>query len=131
MKTRFRIKFQEAGGQQLKKLLSKDLGRGQLCGRSSCPPFDQSEEKRQNCRINIMYESKCLLCYHPDTSPKEEKKLKKDGRNGIYYGETSRSFQERMNEYVKDGENYSVKSHIIKQGGQKQTTFWILHSQDL
>jgi hypothetical protein len=28
--------------------------------------------------------------------------------------ETSRSFQEKMNEHVKDAENFSVKSNIIK-----------------
>jgi hypothetical protein len=114
--TGFRMKFQEAGGLQLKNCFSTELSKGKHCGRINCPPCNQtSEEKRQNCRTqNILYETKCLLCNPPVTTPQEEKERKMAGRRGIYYGETSRSFQERMSEHLSDAEKFHPKSHITK-----------------
>ena len=114
--TGFRIKFQEAGGLQLKNCFSTELSKGQHCGRVNCPPCNTtSEGKRQNCRTqNILYETKCLICNPQASNPQEEKENKKKGRKGIYYGETSRSFQERMAEHVRDAEKFYPKSHIIK-----------------
>ena len=114
--TGFRIKFQEAGGLQLKNCFSTELSKGQHCGRVNCPPCNTtSEEKRQNCRTqNILYETKCLLCNPPVSNPQEEKSIMKKGRKGIYFGETSRSFQERMAEHVREAEKFHPKSHIIK-----------------
>ena len=36
--TRFRVRYQEAGGIQLARLFSTDLGKGQPCGREECQP---------------------------------------------------------------------------------------------
>ena len=56
----------------------------------------------------------CLLCNPPASNPQEEKEIKKTGRKGIYYGDTSRSFQEIMAEHLRDAEKFHPKSHIIK-----------------
>ena len=64
--TGFRIKYQEAGGTQLKSMFSTDLGRGAHCGRGNCHPCSMEGESRQNCRVkNIVYESTCLICNEP------------------------------------------------------------------
>jgi hypothetical protein len=46
--TGFRIRFQEAGGRQLKNLFNTDLGSGLHCGRTPCPPCDMNGEKKEN-----------------------------------------------------------------------------------
>ena len=121
--TGFRIKYQEAGGLQLRNVFSTDLAKGKHCGRKVCPPCDQSSENRQNCRTqNILYETKCLVC-NPSEGTKEERNNQKAGRSGIYYGESSRSFHERMVEHVRDADKFSNKSHIIKH--------WMLSHKDL
>jgi hypothetical protein len=113
--TGFRVKFQEAGGLQLKNCFSTDLSRGDHCGRKVCPPCEQDTENRQNCQTqNILYETKCLLCNPPTSTHKEDAHKKPASRNGIYYGESSRSFQERMAEHEKDADTFSQKSHVIK-----------------
>ena len=114
-RTGFRVKFQEAGGLQLKNCFSTDLSRGDHCGREICPPCEQETENRQNCRTqNILYETKCLLCNPPTSGHKKDAPQKPAIRNGIYYGESSRSFQERIAEHVKDADTFSQKSHVIK-----------------
>ena len=40
--------------------------------------------------------------------------MHREGRVGIYYGETSRSLYERSKEHVRDAESFSEGSHIIK-----------------
>ena len=45
--TGFRIRFQEAGGRQLKNLFNTDLGAGLHCGRTPCPPCDMNGDKRK------------------------------------------------------------------------------------
>ena len=66
--TGFRMRFQEAGGSQLKNSFSTDLGNGNHCGRTPCPPCDINGEKRGNCRArNLIYEGKCLVC-NPESS---------------------------------------------------------------
>ena len=39
---------------------------------------------------------------------------RKEGRKGVYYGETSGSIHERSPEHMLDAENFSPKSHIMK-----------------
>ena len=71
--TGFRIRFQEAGGSQLKNLFNTDLGKGNHCGRQPCPPCDMNGERRENCRSkNLVYESRCLVCNPGDLSRKED-----------------------------------------------------------
>ena len=114
--TGLRVKFQEAGGLQLKNCFSTDLSRGDHCGRKVSPPCEQDTENRQNCQTqNILYETKCLLCNPPTSTHKEDAHKKPASRNGIYYGESSRSFQERMAEHEKDADTFFQKSHAIKQ----------------
>ena len=115
--TSFRVMFQEVGGNLLVNAFDKDLGRGQHCGRVPCPPCDTTE-KRVNCRNrNIVYESKCRIC-NPISSQEEDadQPSGRDStqREGIYIGETSRSLHERAVEHVRDAENFSPKSHIVK-----------------
>ena len=95
----------------------KNLGRGLHCGRTICPPCDNTApEKRVNCKSkNVVYESKCRIC-NPDIQPegRESEGAQPAGRDGIYIGETSRSLHERALEHVKEGESFSHKSHIVK-----------------
>ena len=110
--TGFRIRFQEAGGSQLKNSFSTDLGKGKHCGRSPCPPCDSSDEsKRGNCKArNLVYESKCMVC---NTETKRMENVP-EGRTGIYIGETSRSLHERAIEHINDAKSFDPKSHIVK-----------------
>ena len=101
--TGFKVKFQEAGGSKLVNCFDKDLGKGQHCGRSPCPPCDSSN-KRENCRSrNLVYESKCRVC-NPVSSHEEENDhpsgKKGSPREGIYIGETSRSLHEGAVEHI-------------------------------
>ena len=116
----FRIKYQEAGGSVLANAFNKNLGKGQHCGRVSCPPCKNSE-KRVNCKSkNIVYESKCKIC-NPASSLEETDHgvaqpsgSKSQPRNGIYIGETSRTLHERALEHVRDADAFCPKSHIVK-----------------
>ena len=55
--TGFRIRFQEAGGSQLKNMFSSDLAKGTHCGRTSCPPCDGPGDKKENSTSkNLVYE---------------------------------------------------------------------------
>ena len=109
--TRFSIKFQEAGGTQMLRMFSTNLGGGLHCGRKPCPPCDSSEESnRGDCRArNLVYESSCTLC-----NPSIRQEDTQVGRKGVYIGETSRSIHERSKEHQKDASDFSVKSHQVK-----------------
>ena len=51
--TRFKVRYQEAGGIQLARLFSTDLGKGQPCGREECQPcgrYGRKDEKIPNCK---------------------------------------------------------------------------------
>ena len=118
--TGFGIKFMEAGGTQLKNSFSLDLGKGKHCGRD-CPPCTTNGESRGNCRArNILYESVCRWCNPEDAGRKETPSQ----RDGIYYGESSRSLHERSKEHMRDASSFSKKSHIVKH--------WMLeHTEDM
>ena len=109
--TKFRIRYQEAGGTKLGLLFSTDLGAGLSCGRQDCQPCMSRDEKRPNCRAqSILYESKCTVC-----NPASRKsKSKEEPRKGIYYGESSRSLYERSREHMKDAKDFDSGSHIVK-----------------
>ena len=113
--TGFRIKMQEAGGMKLSMLFSTELAKGEHCGRAGCPPC-MTDVNRPNCKqSSVLYESKCLVCNPTEerlSSPREEQT--REGRKGIYYGETSRSLHERASEHIKDATSFSEGSHIIK-----------------
>ena len=54
--TKFRIRYQEAGGTKLGLLFSTDLGAGASCGRLDCQPCMSRKEKRPNCKSqSILY----------------------------------------------------------------------------
>ena len=108
--TKFRVRYQEAGGTKLGLLFSTDLGAGDACGRLDCQPCESRTEKRPNCKAqSILYESKCVICNPSDTSSRQE-----HPRNGIYIGESSRSLYERSKEHLRDAESFDPGSHIIK-----------------
>ena len=112
--TRFQVRYQEAGGIQLARLFSTDLGKGQPCGSEECHTSGRygKAEKIPNCRqANIVYESSCQICNQEDGSIKKDEK---DGRNGIHLGETSRTLHERTREPFKDASDFSEGSHMVK-----------------
>jgi hypothetical protein len=60
--TKFRVRYQEAGGSKLGLQFSTDLGAGESCGRKDCQPCESRVERRPNCRAqSILYESKCII----------------------------------------------------------------------
>ena len=118
--TGFRIKFQEAGGSILANAFNTNLGSGQPCGRTGCPPCEDSGGKTDCKARNIVYESVCKLC-NPETSREEADDdvaqpsgRKEHPREGVYIGESSRSLHERASEHVRDAGAFSAKSHIVK-----------------
>ena len=111
--TRFQVRYQEAGGIQLARLFSTDLGKGLPCGREECHTCERygKDEKRPNCKqANIVYESSCQICNKEDGVNITEKE--KEVRLGIYLGETSRTVHERTNEHFKDATDFSEGSHM-------------------
>ena len=114
--TRFKVRYQEAGGIQLARFFSTDLGKGQPCGREECQPcgrHGRKDEKIPNCKqANIVYESSCQICNKEDGENITEKE--KEGRLGIYLGETSRTLHERTKEHFKDAADFSEGSHMVK-----------------
>ena len=113
--TQFRIKYQEAGGKKLAMLFSTDLAGGEHCGREDCHPC-RRDEKRPNCKQrSILYELKCLLCNPVCDKPSNPRgDNPPQSRQGIYYGESSRSLHERTLEHIKDAKNFDEGSHIVK-----------------
>ena len=110
--TRFRVRFQEAGGIQLARMFSTDLAKGDACQRKDCPPCTSKEEKKTNCKQqSVVYESRCSLCNKEESSHLGEKETQ---REGIYIGETSRSLYERSKEHVEDAKSFKEGSHIVK-----------------
>ena len=105
--TDFCIKYQEAGGNILANSFNKNLGTGQSCGRTECPPC-RKPEGRENCKArNIIYESKCLVCNpassHEEYSQDDNQPSNRvqTPREGNYIGEASRSLHECAREHVK------------------------------
>ena len=93
-------------------MFSTDLGKGKHCDRENCPPC-KIEDKRPNCKTSsILYESKCVEC-NPTTSSSPDHQQNQP-RNGVYYGETSRSLHERALEHTKDAKAFVEGSHMVK-----------------
>ena len=110
--TKFRMKIQEAGGTKLARMFPTDLAAGEPCGRQDCQPCESREEKRPKCKAqSILYESKCKECNTEQVSSHQEEKK---SRNGIYYGETSRSLYERSKEHLNDAVEFGPGSHMVK-----------------
>ena len=87
--TKFKIRFQEAGGIKLGQVFSTNLSSGEACAGLDCQPCESRDEKRPNCKAqSILYESKCNICNKKETSNRQEEKSQ---RSGIYIGESSRS----------------------------------------
>ena len=99
-------------------LFSTELTAGEHCGRE-CPPCN-SGEGRPNCKKrSVLYESRCIIC-NPDTKPSNQQEHDHPtSRDGIYYGETSRSLHERIREHVADAKDFKEGSHMVKH--------WMLH----
>ena len=110
----FRIRFQEAGGSKLSNQFNTNLSHGQHCGRI-CYPCECNGEKRENCRAkNITYQSCCKECNTTSQPEHCDSGKEPEPREGIYIGESSRSLHERTMEHIKDAEDFSPKSLIIK-----------------
>ena len=108
--TKFRVRYQEAGGTKLGLMFSTELAAGEACGRGDCQPCESRADKRPNCKVqNILDESKCVICNPAETSSRQE-----ESRKGIYLGESSRSLYERSKEHFKDVESFDSGSHMIK-----------------
>jgi hypothetical protein len=61
--TRFRVKFQEAGGIQLARLFSTDPAKGESYQREDCPPCSSKEENKTGSKQqSILYKSRCAVC---------------------------------------------------------------------
>ena len=125
---------------KLGNLFSTNLSKGQPCGRPKCHPCENSEVgKAQNCKArSVLYMSSCNLCNLKQKSNPTIQKLSKEysspeggdaeidqvkgklttgkptGRSGIYIGESSRSLAERSAEHLKDGKDFSKRSHMVK-----------------
>ena len=71
-----------------------------LCGRKSCLPCDTGDLK---CcfKRNIVYKSSCVLC-------------RKEGKESVYIGESSRSSHERGAEHLDDYNKSKQDSHMRK-----------------
>ena len=44
----------------------------------------------------------------------QQGRSQKAGRNGVYYGESSRSLHERIQEHIRDADNFDPGSHMVK-----------------
>ena len=110
--TKFRIRYQEAGGTKLGIIFSIDLGAGEACRRQDCQPCLSRKDRRPNCRSqSILYESKCTTC---NPIKKKTSMNQEQPRKGIYFGESSRSLYERSREHLKDASEFDSGSHIVK-----------------
>ena len=118
--TKFKIRYQEAGGRKLSMLFSTELADGEHCGRE-CPPCN-SGEGRPNCKKrSVLYESRCTIC-NPESKPSHQQEGEHEqppSREGIYFGETSRSLHERSLEHVADAKEFKEGSHMVKH--------WMIH----
>ena len=118
--TGFRVSYTELAGVKLGRIFTPNLSKGQPCGRESCQPCTKNDpDKIQNCRTrSILYQSACSLCNPPGR--KDEKSSHKVDdpfptiREGIYYGESSRSLAERAAEHYRDARKFDKGSHMVK-----------------
>ena len=91
--TKFKVKYQEAGGMKLAMLFNTNLEKGEHCQRQECQSCNSRSEDRPNCKTqSILYESKCREC---NPVPSHEEIVNKAPRRGIFVGEMSRSLFER------------------------------------
>jgi hypothetical protein len=113
--TKFKVKFQEAGGIKLAGLFSTNLSKGEHCQRQDCVPCNQRVEKRPNCKqAGILYESKCSWCNKEEDQKTSHQEDNQKIRQGIYYGESSRPLYERSREHLNDAVSFRDGSHIDK-----------------
>ena len=113
--TNFRIKFQEEGGTPLWLMFPTSLVEGMDCGRDGCRTCKQNDEKKVDCFArSTVYQSSCELCHPPGSKKKDESAKRKDGGEGTYTGETSRSVFERVKEHYGDMESLRKDSHMVK-----------------
>ena len=99
--TGFRVKIAEKNGNKAIQLLHKSNPWAEgICGRESCLPCDTGDTK---CcfKRNIVYKSSCILC-------------KKEGKESVYIGESSRSSHERGAEHLDDFHKHKQDSHMRK-----------------
>jgi hypothetical protein len=60
--TKFRVRYQEAGGTKLGIMFSTDLGAGESCERADCQPCGSRTERRPNCEHSLYCMSLNVLC---------------------------------------------------------------------
>ena len=119
--TGFKVSYTELAGVKLGRIFTPNLSKGQPCGRESCQPCTKNDpDKIQNCRTrSILYQSACSVCNPPGRKDKKTSHREDDDhtpaiREGIYYGESSRSLAERAAEHFKDAKNFDKGSHMVK-----------------
>ena len=119
--TGFKFSYTELAGVKLGRIFTPNLSKGQPCGRESCQPCTKNDpDKIQNCRTrSILYQSACSVCNPPGRKDKKTSHREDDDhtpaiREGIYYGESSRSLAERAAEHFKDAKNFDKGSHMVK-----------------
>ena len=99
--TGFRVKIAEKNGTKIVHILhqSNPWAEGK-CSRSGCLPCDTGDQK---CcfKRNIVYKNTCILC-------------KKEGKDAVYIGESSRSSNERATEHLNDFKRSKTDSHMYK-----------------
>ena len=79
--TGYRVRITETSGSQLRRVL-----------RPECYTCNQGGEKLENCKTrNILNESSCVLC-NPEETAKSRKGKKLSDCQGVYVGETGRSW---------------------------------------
>ena len=88
---------------------------GAFCGRPECFPCKSGDEKGDCFKRNIVYETFCLDC-------------KKEGKDMVYVGESSRTSFERGKEHQEDYRKMTEDSHMCKHAenehhGQEKPSF--------
>jgi hypothetical protein len=110
--TKFKVRYQEAGGTKPGLMFSTDLGAGEDFGRQYCQPCLSRNEDRPNCKSqSILYESKCTIC---NPTKKKTSRNREQPKKGMFGGETSRSLYERSREHMKDAGDFDSGSHSVK-----------------
>ena len=111
-----RVKIVERGGCSMKQILHKsNPWAGAFCGRPECFPCKSGDEKGDCFKRNIVYETFCLDC-------------KKEGKDMVYVGESSRTSFERGKEHQEDYRKMTEDSHMCKHAenehhGQEKPSF--------
>ena len=108
----FKMSYSEMAGTKLGSIFTPNLSEGLPCGRNNRQPCNiNPQDKLQNCRKrSILYQSVCTLCNPQDVKNPQKPSM----RDGVYFGETSRSLAERAAEHYRDGRNFDKSSHMIK-----------------